>query len=84
MTNAGKARRYTRGDLVSLFRGRSDGAALLEAIAAAEARVGLQGPDYDADQALAVLEELANAPGIIGVTARFSKARLLLRLARRE
>jgi len=49
-----------------------------EEIAASAHKLGLTGA-LDRRQALAVLAELASAPGAIGATARFARARFLLR-----
>lgn len=35
---------------------------------------------YETDQALSILERLSHAQGLVGITARFAKARLILRL----
>ncbi|HEY8074899.1 MAG TPA: hypothetical protein VIF62_12335 [Labilithrix sp.] len=49
-----------------------------EAIESGAARLGLDAKSLSQDQALAVLELLAKAEGIVGVVARFAKARFLL------
>ena len=49
-----------------------------EAVRDAMSRLGFQGDELDAKQSLRVLELLATSGGIVGVTARFAKARLLL------
>lgn len=38
--------------------------------------LGFNGQALTREQALAVLEEIANQPGIVGITGRFAKARL--------
>jgi hypothetical protein len=48
------------------------------AIQGAAAAVSLQEP-LTQDQALAVLEHIAVEPGLVGITARFAKSRLILR-----
>lgn len=50
-----------------------------ELVAEAFTALGLTGADVPKDRALAVLEHLAQSPGIVGVTARFAKSRMVLR-----
>jgi hypothetical protein len=51
-----------------------------EAVGAAITRLHLAHKNtLDRVEALAVLDEIATAPGIVGVAARFAKARILLR-----
>jgi hypothetical protein len=50
-----------------------------ETIESAAARLGVEAGTLSAEEALAVLDLLAKADGIIGVVARFAKARFLLR-----
>jgi len=49
-----------------------------EAIEGGAARLGLDAKSLTPDQALSVLDLLAKAEGIVGVVARFAKARFLL------
>jgi hypothetical protein len=49
-----------------------------ECISEAAASLGLGGT-FGHDDALRVLEAVATQPGIVGITARFAKSRLLLR-----
>jgi hypothetical protein len=49
-----------------------------EAVREAMGRLGFEGDELDGRQSLRVLELLATMGGIVGVTARFAKARLLL------
>ncbi len=49
-----------------------------EAIESGAARLGLDAKSLTHDQALSVLDLLAKAEGIVGVVARFAKARFLL------
>jgi hypothetical protein len=53
-----------------------------EVVRTALSALGLAGGGLNADQAHAILEAIAKTDGIVGVTARFAKARLLLRLKR--
>jgi len=50
-----------------------------EAVKAILARLGITDRELSHDKALEVLEHLAKEPGTLGVTARFAKARLLLK-----
>jgi hypothetical protein len=49
-----------------------------EVVREAMTRLGFEGDELDGRQSLRVLELLATMGGIVGVTARFAKARLLL------
>ena len=70
---------FARGTLVGLLASTLGQEKSEEAIAAAMRKLGLFGLTLDRAQALLVLEDLALSPGLVGVTARFAKARLLLR-----
>ena len=48
-----------------------------ELVNAAAAEVGL-GATFGREDALGVLERLADAPGLVGITARFAKSRACL------
>jgi hypothetical protein len=50
-----------------------------EVLAEAAVRLGLQPEQVEFAQALELLDELAGSEGLVGVVARFAKARLLLR-----
>lgn len=70
-------RRRPRADLVeALARGLGKDAARVHVDTAADA-LGC-GADLDAEEALRVLERLALEPGLVGVAARFAKARVHL------
>src|SRR4051794_6438077 len=51
-----------------------------EAVAESMRRLGLTAPQLDRDQAAALLDDLAHDDGLVGLTARFAKARLLVKL----
>ncbi len=51
----------------------------VETVAAAVGKLGVSPTDMSQEEALDVLEALAGEPGTLGVTARFAKARLLLK-----
>jgi hypothetical protein len=52
-----------------------------EVVAEASAKLRLRGEWFSLRATHALLEELAAEPGIVGVTARFAKARLAMRRA---
>ena len=52
-----------------------------ETVRAAMRHQGFDEAELTRDQALSVLEALATVPGIVGVTARFAKARVILKFA---
>ena len=69
----------TRDDIVDML-GRTLGRETSEAAVDVAARsLGIRGQSYDRAQALALLEYVATTPGLTGVTARFAKARLILK-----
>ncbi len=49
-----------------------------EVVRDAAMKLGIEGPETSRDRALELLELLATETGVVGVTARFAKARLLL------
>ena len=51
-----------------------------ELVAATAASLGLNLDNLDENQALQILEKLAGTPGLVGITARFAKARALLKM----
>jgi hypothetical protein len=51
-----------------------------EVVAESMQRLGLTAPQLDRDQASALLDDLARDDGLVGLTARFAKARLLIKL----
>ena len=67
-----------RAELVSLLSGAIGAEKAEETVQTAGRKLGL-GKILDRNQASAILEELANMPGPIGATARFARARFLLR-----
>jgi hypothetical protein len=50
-------------------------------IAAAKARLEIGAGDLDPAQALQILDDLAGQPGLVGVTARFARARAAARFS---
>lgn len=49
-----------------------------DAVSSACDAVGLWSRELTEDQALRVLEHIAKTPGLVGITARFAKTRMLL------
>lgn len=66
------------GDLLAFFAPALGDEKSRETIAIYAARVGATGPDFSYAQALQMLELMAQAEGILGVVARFAKARFIL------
>jgi hypothetical protein len=74
-----KAIRLLKGDLVRMLSETLGQEKAEEAISTAATRLGLAGaPDFDRAQTLAIFEHLAATPGIVGIVARFAKARSIL------
>lgn len=66
-------------DLLSLLAPALGAEKARDATEAAAARIGVDAHRLTPDDALRVLEVLASSDGIVGVVARFAKARFLLR-----
>ncbi len=67
-------------ELVAFFTSSVGDEKAREAVGAALSRLHLAHKnDLDRAESLRVLDEIAAAPGIVGVAARFAKARILLR-----
>ena len=66
------------GELVALLASTVGQDRADEAVLEAVRRLGLPTRSLSRDQALAVLDDLAARPGLVGVTARFAKARAIL------
>ncbi len=67
----------TRKELALLFP-RTDPVEVERAIALAMERLSLGTGALDQRQVLAVLDAMTSTPGVVGVAARFAKARALL------
>ncbi|MEZ4372801.1 MAG: hypothetical protein R3B07_18395 [Polyangiaceae bacterium] len=52
--------------------------AALETVEHARQVIGATGTDMSRDQALHLLEVIAEQPGLVGITGRFAKSRVLL------
>lgn len=70
---------YSRRMLISLLTGTLGRELALSAVEEAADEMGLPASTMSEEEALSLLERLAGRPGKVGVTARFAKARLLLR-----
>jgi hypothetical protein len=73
-------KRLTRAEVFELFA-KSDASVAKAAFAAAVKAIHLEGDSMSVEDALRLLETIAAEPEPIGVTARFAKARVLLRAA---
>ena len=71
--------KLTRAQVAALLAHALGDAVARQAVDQAIEVLRLDLPDYDRDQALAILEIIAKKPGVIGVTAQFAKSRLILR-----
>jgi hypothetical protein len=65
-------------DLVALLAPAIGDEKAKEAVEGAVETLGLRG-DLDRDQALIVLEKIAESQGLVGITARFAKTKVHLR-----
>jgi aspartokinase len=52
--------------------------ASVELVHAALRRLGIEGEELDSRDAMRLLEAIAAVPGLVGITARFAKARVIL------
>ncbi len=71
--------RFRAKDLARMLAPTIGDARAVETVAAAVGKLGVSPTDMSQEEALDVLEALAGEPGTLGVTARFAKARLLLK-----
>lgn len=69
----------SRGDLAKLLAQALGNEKASDAVNKAAQKLGLRRDVLDKDQALSVLEQIAQTPGLVGITARFAKSRLHLR-----
>jgi hypothetical protein len=72
-------RRFPRSELVQLLSPAIGEEKAEEAIVAACLVLALGADAFDRDQALDVLEAIAQSPGLVGITARFAKSRVHLK-----
>ncbi len=70
---------FPRFELVKLLSSSVGEEKATEAIVQAAQRIGIGADEFDRDQALKVLETIAETPGLVGITARFAKTRVHLK-----
>jgi hypothetical protein len=68
----------SRPNLVGLLAHALGAEKAEDAVTSACTVAGLSSPDLTQDEALRVLEHIAKTPGLVGITARFAKSRVLL------
>jgi hypothetical protein len=78
MEAAPKSQRLTRIELVSYLSESLGDAKANEVVSTTAAHMGLGLIDYDRTQTLEILERVAEEPGLVGIVARFAKARAIL------
>ena len=76
------SRRIRQDDIVSLLASSVGVEKAGECVLSTLLKLRLPLDELSVDEALSVLESIAEQPGIIGVTARFAKSRVHLRWAR--
>jgi hypothetical protein len=74
-----EAQRQTRAELVELLSASVGYEKAAEAILESCRQAGHSGDEITREDALRVLELVAKTPGIVGITARFAKTRVLLK-----
>ena len=79
-----KSKRLLRSELIRMLSETLGQEKAEEAVTGTARKLEIFGLDYDRAQALAILEHLANGPDIVGVVARFAKARVILHLKPEE
>jgi hypothetical protein len=78
MDAAPKSHRLSRMQLVGYLSESLGDAKATEVVSSTAAQMGLGLIDYDREQTLRILERLADEPGLVGIVARFAKARAIL------
>ena len=73
-----KSHRMSRVQLVGLLSESLGDTKATEVVTAAAAQMGLGLIEYDRSQTLQILERVADEPGLVGIVARFAKARAIL------
>jgi hypothetical protein len=69
----------SRSDVVDLLASSVGATKAEHAVRAASGALRLDTSSFSLEQAMALLEKIAEEPGILGITARFAKSRALLR-----
>jgi hypothetical protein len=78
MDVAPKSQRLSRVQLVGLLSESLGDAKATEVVSTTAAQMGLGLLEYDRAQTLEILERVADEPGLVGIVARFAKARAIL------
>lgn len=73
-----KSQRLSRLELVSYLSESLGDAKATEVVSTIAAQMGMGLIDYDRTQILQILERVADEPGLVGIVARFAKARAIL------
>jgi hypothetical protein len=71
----------TADEIALLLSGAMGTEKAQEVVLAATRRLGIRPERIDKEQAMTLLDQLAVEPGVVGLCARFTKARLILRFA---
>jgi len=72
------AQKRTLAELAKLLGASLGDKKAEEVLRGAAQRKGLSTSEFGREQAMELLELIANEPGIVGISARFAKSRLLL------
>jgi hypothetical protein len=75
----GSTDRITIDEIVAMFGDHVDAAAVRDGVRTTCRKLKIAERPLSRDEALAVLEDLATTPGLLGTIALFAKARVLLR-----
>jgi hypothetical protein len=80
MIEASRQRRLSRTQLVEMLSESLGAEKAGQVVSETTKRLGVDAYDYDREQALRILEAMAAQPGLVGVVARFAKARVIFAL----
>lgn len=80
MIEAPLSRRLSRAKLVAMLAESLGQEKANQVVCDTASRLGLRASEYDREEALSILEAMAGEPGLVGVVARFAKARVILSL----
>jgi hypothetical protein len=69
----------SKSDVIDLLAASLGTTKAEHAVRAASGALRLEASSFPLDQALSLLEKIAEEPGIVGITARFARTRALLR-----
>ncbi len=73
----------TSDELIGMLAGALGQKAASDAVQATCKALQLRDDGWSVDEALKILDHLANAPGLLGITARFVKTRAILSWSQR-